>query len=326
MNTRQLGNTDLHLTEIGFGAWAVGGSWLYGWGAQDDQESIDAIHRALELGINWIDTAAVYGLGHSEEVVAKAIEGRRDEVIVATKCSQVWDDNGNVTTVLERESVRREAENSLRRLNTDVIDLYQIHWPDDDPRIEEGWAEIARLIEEGKVRYGGVSNFQVGHLTRAHAIYPISSLQPPYSMLRRGIEDRQLPWCAEHNVGIVAYSPMQSGLLTGKFDINRIAADDWRHKNPEFHEPNLSINLDFAEKLKPIAAKYGKTVAQLSVAWTLRNPEVTSAIVGARRPSQVEEIVGSAGWKIDEEDLKVIDNLLAEREQTIQDKQGFLPK
>ncbi|MFH0883516.1 MAG: aldo/keto reductase [bacterium] len=325
MNTRQLGNTDLHLTEIGFGAWAIGGSWLFGWGSQDDNESIAAIHRALELGINWIDTAAVYGLGHSEEIVAKAVKDMRNEVIIATKCSQVWDDSGNVTTVLERESIRKEAEASLRRLNTDVIDLYQIHWPNDDVRIEEGWAEIACLIEEGKVRYGGVSNFLVSHLVRAQAIHPIASLQPPYSMFRRGIETSQMPWCAEHGTGILAYSPMQSGLLTGTFDINRIADDDWRRKSPEFNEPNLTINLGFVEKLKPIAEKYGKTVAQLSVAWTLRNPELTSAIVGARRPSQVEEIAGSAGWEIEAEDLGTIDDLLAQRGQTIREAQGHLP-
>jgi aryl-alcohol dehydrogenase-like predicted oxidoreductase len=325
MKTRQLGNTDLHLTEIGFGAWAIGGSWLFGWGSQDDSESIAAIHRALELGINWIDTAAVYGLGHSEEIVAKAVKGMRNEVIIATKCSQVWDDHGDVTTVLERGSIRKEAEASLRRLNTDVIDLYQIHWPNDDVHIEEGWAEIASLIEEGKIRYGGVSNFLVSHMVRVQAIHPIASLQPPYSMFRRGIESNQMPWCADHGVGILAYSPMQSGLLTGTFDINRIANDDWRRKSQEFNEPNLKINLGFVEKLKPIAKKYGKTVAQLSVAWTLRNPELTSAIVGARRPSQVEEIAGSAGWEIEAEELKVIDDLLAQREQTIREAQGYLP-
>jgi len=323
MKTRQLGATDLHLSEIGFGAWAIGGGdWAFGWGPQDDQEAIDAIRHSLDLGVNWIDTAAVYGLGHSEELVAKAVEGIRNEVIIATKCSLIWDENREVGDSLRRESVRREAENSLRRLNTDVIDLYQIHWPSDDEHIEEGWDEIGRLIEEGKIRYGGVSNFLVGHLERAHAIHPVSSLQPPYSMLRRGIENSQLPWCAEHNTGVVAYSPMASGLLTGKFDINRVAENDWRHRAPEFKEPNLTANLDLVEGLRPIAEKYGKTVAQLSVAWVLRRPEVTSAIVGARRPSQIEETVGASGWEIEAEDLDQIENLLSARAQQISEQGG----
>jgi aryl-alcohol dehydrogenase-like predicted oxidoreductase len=318
MKTRQLGNSDLHLTEIGFGAWAIGGgNWEFGWGHQDDKDAIDAIQRGLELGINWIDTAAVYGLGHSEELVAKAVEGKRDDVIIATKCSLVWDDNRKVGNSLKRESVRREAENSLRRLNTDVIDLYQIHWPNDDEHIEEGWEEIGRLIEEGKVRYGGVSNFLVSHMERAQTIHPITSLQPNYSMLRREIEESQMPWCAEHNVGIVAYSPMGSGLLTGKWRNKTIDDNDWRNRAPQFNEPQLSINLELVDGLKPIAEKYGKTVAQLSVAWVLRRPEVTSAIVGARNPRQIEETVQSSGWEIDAEDLESIEGLLKNRDEKL---------
>ncbi len=318
MHTRQLGNTDLYLTEVGFGAWAIGGGdWAYGWGPQDDSESIAAIRRGLELGINWIDTAAIYGLGHSEEMVAKAIEGIRDEVIVATKCSLVWDSNRNIGSSLRADSVRRECEDSLRRLKTDRIDLYQIHWPNDDEHIEEGWEAIGRLKEEGKIRYGGVSNFLVSHMQRAHAIHPISSLQPPYSMLRRDIEVEAFEYCAQNRIGVIVYSPMQAGLLTGKFSIERVADNDWRRNSEEFKEPNLSINLEFVRVLRPVAEKYGKSVAQLAIAWTLRRPEVTSAIVGARRPSQIEETVGGAGWKIEDEDIAVIEELLESRTQKL---------
>jgi len=318
MKTRQLGNTDLHLTEIGFGAWAIGGGgWAFGWGPQDDDDAIAAIRKALELGINWIDTAAVYGLGHSEELVAKAIEGRRDSVIVATKCSLIWDGSGLISSSLARDSVRRECEDSLRRLRTDRIDLYQIHWPNDDPRIEEGWEEIGRMIDEGKIRFAGVSNFQVSHLERAQKLRPIASQQPSYSMIQRAAEHAVLPWCAEHKVGVVAYSPMASGLLTGKFDRSRLTKEDWRSRSAEFNEPNLSANLELVEGLRPIAARCGKTVSQLSIAWVLRRPEVTSAIVGARSPKQIQETVGGADWSISAEDLKEIDRLLAKRSERI---------
>jgi aryl-alcohol dehydrogenase-like predicted oxidoreductase len=326
MKTRQLGNTDLHLTEIGFGAWAIGGGgWAFGWGSQDDKDAIEAIRRGVELGINWIDTAAVYGLGHSEKLVAKAVEGMRENLIIATKCSLVWDDDGNISSSLKADSVRREAEDSLRRLGTDYIDLYQIHWPHDDEHIEEGWAEIGKLIEEGKVRYGGVSNFAVEHLERAHKIHPVASLQPPYSMLRRQIESSQMPWCDEHEVGILAYSPMASGLLTGKWRDKELDEDDWRNKATEFNEPNLSVNLWLVDQLRPIAEKYGKTVAQFSVAWTLRRPELTSAIVGARNTEQVEENTQAAGWEIDMEDLDRVEELLAERKEKLREVDGHIP-
>ena len=324
MNTRQLGNSDLHLTEVGFGAWAIGGDWKFGWGDQSADEAIAAIRRGLELGINWIDTAAVYGLGRSEELVAKAVAGMRDKVIIATKCSLVWDDQGNVGDSLTRASIRREAEASLRRLGTDYIDLYQIHWPNDDPHIEEGWEEIGRLIEEGKVRHGGVSNFLISHLDRAEAIHPIASLQPPYSMVRRYIEEAEMAWCTEHGTGIVAYSPMQSGLLTGSFDMKRVQATDFRQRAAEYQEPNLAVNLEFVEQLRPIAAKYDKTVAQLAIAWVLRRPEITSAIVGARRPSQIEETVGGAGWSIDEADLATLEDLMAERIRKLRAANGHV--
>lgn len=326
MQTRQLGNTDLHLSEIGFGAWAVGGpGWEFGWGEQDDHDSIAAIHAALDHGINWIDTAAVYGLGHSEEVVARALKNHsRNDVIIATKCSLVWDDKGTIGNDLSAASVRRECEASLRRLNTDHIDLYQIHWPNDDEHIEEGWAEIGRLIEEGKVRYGGVSNFLVSHLERAHAIHPVSSLQPPYSMLRRFIEDAELGWCAANGCGVVAYSPMQAGLLTDNFATKTFDDEDWRNRSAEHQEPNRTINIEFIEALKPIAGKYGKNVVQLALAWVLRRPELTSAIAGARRPDQIAQSAGGAGWQIDADDLATIEELLTNRMERVRDAGGHL--
>ncbi len=325
MQHRRLGNSDLELSEVGFGAWAIGGgNWAFGWGEQDKEEAVGAIRRALELGVNWIDTAAVYGLGRSEELVAEAIEGMRHEVILATKCSLIWDDQRKISSSLRADSVMRECEDSLRRLNTDVIDLYQIHWPHDDEHIEEGWEAIGRLIEQGKVRYGGVSNFLVPHLERAQAVHPITSLQPPYSILRRYIEDAEMAYCRENNIGILCYSPMQSGLLTGKFTRDRLQEGDWRRDSSEFKEPNLSINLEFVEELRTIADRYAKTVAQLAIAWTLRRDEVTSAIVGARRPAQIEETVGGAGWQLSTEDLEEIERLLDEREEKIRRADGHL--
>jgi aryl-alcohol dehydrogenase-like predicted oxidoreductase len=259
---RKLGFTDMELTTCGFGAWAAGGQWDWGWGVQDDRESIAAIQKGLDLDINWIDTAAAYGLGHSEEVVQKAIKGRRDQVYIATKCGLVWDDRstGKVNNRLKAWSVRQEAENSLRRLGVDVIDLYQIHWPNPDEDIEEGWSEIARLVEEGKVRYAGTSNFSVEQLERVQKIHPVASLQPEYSMLERSVEKDLLAFCAEHQIGVVAYSPMASGLLTGKYTratMESIAADDWRRKYSEhFREPALTGNLALVEKLQEIACRF----------------------------------------------------------------------
>lgn len=322
MQKRRLGYTDLYLTTVGLGTWAIGGPWDYGWGPQDDRESIATIQRALDLGINWIDTAPAYGLGHSEEIVGQAIKGRRDQVIIATKCGLVWDDpgQGRVFNRLKAWSVRREVEDSLRRLGVDVIDLYQIHWPVPDADIEEAWSEIARLVEEGKVRYAGVSNFSVQQIKRAQAIHPVASLQPPYSLLRREIEKELLPFCAANDIGVVVYSPMQAGLLTGKFSKERVAAlapDDWRRRNEHFQEPQLSVNLDFVERLRPIAEHSGHTLAQLAVAWVLRRPEVTSAIVGARRPDQIEETVAASDWSLSEEEIAEIDALLAERDKAL---------
>ncbi|MCX7795982.1 MAG: aldo/keto reductase [bacterium] len=321
MQYRKLGWTDLKLSVIGFGTWALGGSgWRYSWGPQDDEDSIRAIWKAIDLGINWIDTAAIYGLGHSEEVVGKAIKGLSEKPIIATKCGRVTDENGNIIGNLHRESIKREVENSLRRLQVDVIDLYQIHWPDPDEHIEEAWATMAELVKEGKVRYIGVSNFSVEQMRRISKIYPIASLQPPYSMFRRGIEEEILPYCKENNIGVVVYSPMQKGLLTGKYNAETVAKlppDDHRRNDPMFKEPQLSINVEFVEKLKKLAEKYRKTPGQLAIAWVLRRPEVTSAIVGIRNPSQIEDIAPAGDWNLSEEDVKVIDEWLKERDEKL---------
>lgn len=322
MRTRKLGYTDLYLTTVGLGAWAIGGGgWEFGWGPQDDAESINTIQHALDLGINWIDTAAVYGLGHSEEIVGKAIKGRRDKVIVATKCGLVWNE-GETSPYgrLKADSVRREAENSLRRLGIEVIDLYQIHWPRPPEDIEEGWGVIADLVKEGKVRYAGVSNFSLEQLKRIQPIHPVASLQPPYSMLKRDVEAELLPYCMANNIGVVVYSPMQAGLLTGKFSKERVAGlaeDDWRRRNEFFQEPQLSANLELVEKLRPIAQRFGRTTAELAIAWVLRRPEVTAAIVGARRPSQIDETASAGDWELSPSDIAAIDALLAERDRAL---------
>jgi aryl-alcohol dehydrogenase-like predicted oxidoreductase len=323
MQTRKLGYTDLQLTTIGLGTWAVGGGdWQWGWGPQEDADSVVAIQRGLDLGANWIDTAAAYGQGHSEEMVARAINGRRNEVFLATKCGLVWEEGSpEVFGRLKAESVRREAEASLRRLNTDYIDLYQIHWPNPDEDIEEAWGAIADLIKEGKVRYAGASNFSVEQLERVQPIHPVASLQPPYSMLERGVEEKLLEYCAVHNIGVIVYSPMQTGLLTGKYTRERVESlpdNDWRkERSPHFQEPALSANLALVEKLKAIAEDHGKTVAQLAIAWTLRCPEVTAAIVGVRRPSHIEETIEAGDWNLSPDVIAGIDRLLADRERAL---------
>jgi aryl-alcohol dehydrogenase-like predicted oxidoreductase len=326
MQRRKLGYTDLNLTVVGLGTWAIGGGhWEFGWGPQDDADSIAAIRRALELGVNWIDTAAAYGLGHSEEIVGEAIKGRRDQVIVATKCGLVWDDpsTGRIHNRLKRWSVRQEAEDSLRRLGIEVIDLYQIHWPIPDKDIEAAWTEIAMLIEEGKIRYAGVSNFDVGQIERVQAIHPVASLQPPYNMLERQIEHEVLSYCSAKGIGVVAYSPMASGLLTGKYTRGKIAAlpaEDWRRqRNVHFQEPELSANLELVQKLRHIAGQHNRPLSQLAVAWVLCCPEVTSAIVGARRPGQIEDVAPAAEWRLTDEQISAIKALLAERDARLAD-------
>jgi aryl-alcohol dehydrogenase-like predicted oxidoreductase len=297
MNTRRLGNSDLFITPIGFGAWAIGGSgWEFAWGAQDDRDSIAAIHEALNAGINWIDTAAVYGLGHSEEVVARALKP-----YVFTKCSMVWDERREIRHSLKAESIRRECEASLRRLRVDAIDLYQIHWPDPDEDIEEGWATLASLQQEGKVRHIGVSNFNVAQMRRAQAIAPVASLQPRYSLIHREIEAEILPFCARERIGVIAYSPMASGLLTGAMTRERVAAlpgDDWRKRHPDFQELQLTRNLQLVSLLRTIGKRHGRTPAEVAVAWVLNYPAVTGAIVGARRPGQVWGVAGAAEFRL----------------------------
>ena len=322
MKTVRLGWTDLHITPIGFGAWAAGGGdYAFGWGAQDDRESIAAIEHALALGINWIDTAPVYGLGRSEEVVARTlanIPGDR-RPYVFTKCGLVWGDDRRIGFSLEADSLRREVEDSLRRLRVDVIDLYQIHWPAfpataPDKDIEKAWRTLVALKHAGKLRHIGVSNFNASQLARIWHHGRVASLQPPYSMLRRDIEDSTLPWCALHDVGVIVYSPMQSGLLSGAMTRERIAAfpaDDWRKTlNPQFQEPRLSLNLELVEGLRVLGARYGKSPAEVAIAWTLAHPAVTGAIVGARRPSQIDGFIGAAEWRLSEEDKEEIDGLL----------------
>ena len=313
---RKLGISGPEISTVGFGAWAAGGPWKVGWGPQSDDDSIAAIRRSLELGCNWIDTAAIYGLGHSEEVVGRALEGLdRSQIIVATKCGRVPDESGTPHSDLRLEAIRTQLEDSLRRLKMDYVDLYQIHWPDNETGtpLEESWAAMAALQSEGKVRYLGVSNFNVDQLERCEGVRHVDCLQPPYSLLRRDIEADVLPWCREHGVGVIVYSPMQAGLLSGAFDINRVAEDDWRRRNPYFQEPQLSQNLALVERLRPIANRHGKTVGQLAIAWTIAQPGVTAAIVGARRPEQVDQNAAAMAWELTEAELGEIEEAVQSR-------------
>ncbi len=318
MQRKQLGNSDLQLTPLGVGAWAIGGGgWAFAWGPQDDAESIKAIRAALDAGINWIDTAAVYGLGHSEEIVAKALEGISNRPYVFTKCERRWDDTRTIYKSLKRDSIREECENSLRRLKIDVIDLYQIHWPEPDEDIEEGWETMAKLKEEGKVRWIGVSNFNVDQLKRAQKITPITSLQPPYSLISPEIEETILPYCQEENIGTIVYSPMKSGLLTGKMTRERIEAmpeDDFRRRTPHFQEPKLTQNLALVELLREIGTRHGRTPGEVAIAWTLRHPAVTAAIVGLRSDKQLEGVIGAADFRLTPEEIAEIDAFKAQQE------------
>ena len=315
--TRALGNSTLRLTPIGLGAWAIGGEWQFGWGRQEDADSIATIRRAVACGLNWIDTAAVYGLGHSEKVVGRALRDipGSERPLVFTKCSLVWDDNRTVSHSLDPASIRKEVEASLRRLEIECIDLYQIHWPawpasphgHDPGTIEEAWSALVTLRDEGKARFIGVSNFDVAQLTRIEAIETPTNLQPPYSMLRPDIEQALLPFCAQHHIGVIPYSPMQSGLLTGKMTrarIESLPAGDWRRNNRFFQEPMLTKALALVERLQEVAARHGRTPGEVAIAWTLRHPAITATIVGARKPDQIDELAGALTFRLSESEVE----------------------
>jgi aryl-alcohol dehydrogenase-like predicted oxidoreductase len=311
--TVELGRTGLEITRVGFGAWAIGGAnYEWGWGAQDDEDSTAAIHRALEVGVNWIDTAAHYGFGHSEDVVGRALAGLSADgrPYVFTKGGQLEGPGHTTLQSLRRDSLRREAERSLARLGLDALDLYQIHWPVPDEEIEEGWTALAELKEEGLLRHIGVSNFDVGQLRRAQAIAPVETLQPPYSLLSRAAEDEILPFAEQEGIGVIVYSPMASGLLSGKMTRQRIQnlpEDDWRRRSSHFREPELSRNLELVGRLERVAERHGVTAGAVAVAWTLRNPAVDGAIVGFRRPDQVDPIVPAASLELSDEDVEELE-------------------
>jgi aryl-alcohol dehydrogenase-like predicted oxidoreductase len=310
LETRQLGNSDLHITPVGFGAWAIGGgNWQFAWGAQDDNDSVVTIERAPDLGINWIDTAAIYGLGHSEEIVARALKNISRKPYVFTKCSMRWNEDRSIYRSLKADSLRQELEDSLRRLRVDVIDLYQIHWPDPAADIEEGWEALTKFQQEGKVRYLGVSNFSVEQLKRVMKIAPVTSLQPPYSLLNRKVETEILPFAQQNNIGVINYSPMASGLLTGKMTrerIQKMPEDDWRRKAAQFNEPQLSRNLKLVELLGEIGKAHEVEPGVVAVAWTLHHTAITAAIVGARRPDQIDATIKGASFRLTEDEYQRI--------------------
>lgn len=303
------------ITPLGIGAWAIGGGgWQFAWGPQDDSESIAAIQRALDEGLNWIDTAAVYGLGHSEEIVGRALAGRCNKPYIFTKCERRWDENRQIYKSLKADSIRYECEQSLRRLQVDAIDLYQIHWPEPEEDVEEGWETLVRLKEEGKIRWIGVCNFDAAQMRRANAIAPITSLQPPYSIVSPAIEESILPYAGENNIGVIVYSPMKSGLLTGKMTRERVAAmppDDFRRRTPNFQEPLLTRNLNLVELLRTIGSAHGRTPGEVAIAWTLRHPAVTAAIVGLRSAEQVDGIIGAANFRLAEDEIRRIADFLS---------------
>jgi aryl-alcohol dehydrogenase-like predicted oxidoreductase len=313
MRRRRLGSQGPELSVVGVGAWAIGGPWRFGWGPQDDNESIAALHRAFDSGVNWVDTAAVYGLGHSEEVVGQVLRERGAETLVFTKCGRPWYGRpGNEPTYdLRPETIRFELEQSLKRLGTDHVDLYQFHWPDTETGtpVEASWAAMAELVSEGKVRWTGVSNFDVGLLERCERVRHVDALQPPYSLLDRAAAAELIPWCAANGTGVICYSPLGSGLLGGGFDADRVRdlpADDWRRSDPEFRPPRLEANLELARRLEPVAARHGVPVAAAAVAWVLATEGVTGAIVGARRPSQVDGWLPAGDLRLTRDDLAAL--------------------
>ena len=319
MRTRQLGFTDLHFSALGLGSFALGGpDWKASWGPQNDDDSVAAIVRGINLGVNWIDTAPVYGYGHAEEVVGRALKQCHPKPYVATKCGRLWEQNGTIYGRLRKASIYQEAEASLRRLGVEVIDLYQMHWPQPDEEIEEGWGAMADLVMAGKVRFLGASNFSVPQLQRVQKIHPVASLQPPYSLLRRDIEADLLPFCARERIGVVAYSPLQKGLLTGAFSVARrdsLPPDDHRRNDPMFAEPQFGATLRFVQGLTQLAKGQRMSVAELALAWVLRRPELTSAIVGARRPAQIAETVGAAEKILSSDTIQAVEILLRQRSQ-----------
>jgi aryl-alcohol dehydrogenase-like predicted oxidoreductase len=319
--TRKLGNSDLNITALGVGAWAMGGSgWKFSWGEQDDSNSSAAIRAALDAGLNWIDTAAVYGLGHSEEVVGKTLKSVKNKPYIFTKCERRWDENREIFPSLKGASIRKECEDSLRRLQVDVIDLYQVHWPEPDQDLEEGWTEMARLKEEGKVRWIGVSNFGVEQMKRAMRIAPITSLQPPYSLLARKAEPDILPFARENGIGVIVYSPMRAGLLTGKMTKERalnLPASDWRSRDQDFQEPKLSRNLKLVELIRKIGEAHGKAPGEVALAWVLANPAVTGAIVGLRRADQVNGTLGALNFRLSPDELSQIESFFEHQREAV---------
>jgi aryl-alcohol dehydrogenase-like predicted oxidoreductase len=320
MKKAKLGNSQLQITKVGLGTWAIGGPWEFGWGPQDDNDSIKAILESLETSVNWLDTAPIYGCGHSEEIVGKALKQTSHKPLIATKCGLVWNDKKEKISCLKTKSIPAECDASLKRLGVEVIDLYQMHWNQPDEDIEEGYEAMAKCVKAGKVRYLGVSNFTAEQMEKVMKIHPLTSLQPPYSMFRREIEDELLPFCAKNNIGVIIYSPLHKGLLTGKFTVESAAAlpaDDVRQMSSDYKTPRIEINLKYIERLKQIAKRNGKTIAQLAIAWTLRRPEVTAAIVGARRPGQIKETAPAADIILSADDIEEIGKLLNKRSKEL---------
>lgn len=316
MQKARLGNSDLEITRVGLGTWAIGGPWQFGWGKQDDNDSRKAILEALEAGINWLDTAPIYGCGHSEEIIGKTLKQTSIRPLIATKCSLLWNDKREKISCLKEKSILAECDASLKRLSVDVIDLYQMHWGSPDEDLEEGYGAMAKCVKAGKVRYLGVSNYTLDQIKRVMKIHPLTSLQPPYSMFRRDIEKKFLPFCKKNNIAVLVYSPMHKGMLTDQFNIKKMQSmpeDDVRKKSADFLMPKLEINLKIIEKLKQIAAKKKITLAQLAIAWTIRNPEVTAAIAGARRPGQIKETSPAADITLSDNDINEIEKILKER-------------
>ncbi len=316
MKIARLGNSELDITKVGLGTWAIGGPWEYGWGQQDDNDSVAAILEALDVGVNWLDTAPVYGCGHSEEIIGKVLKQISQKPIIATKCSLGWNERREKVSCLKAKSIIAECDASLKRLGIEVIDLYQMHWPEPDEDLEEGYGAMAKCVKAGKVRYLGLSNCNVEQLKRVMDIHPLTSLQPPYSMFRGNVEKELLGFCAEHNIGVVVYSPLQKGLLTGKFTLEKIAAlpaDDVRNMDPNFKAPLVEKNFKIIDQLKTVAKRNGITIAQLAISWTLRRPEVTAAIVGARKAGQIGQTAPAGDITLSDDDITEIEKILKKR-------------